>query len=584
MDTGYDTLTPLEAYHEVMRFAARRGEQVLRLAFHAAVPQVLRSDLLHLLRLNFVTDSLEDPGTEADVMFAPFCADLGNGYSRFQRNARLQLLTQLDPAYADEATLRSRQVAGFLLAYCDREGVRLTASNDLVYAAHLEVERWVALAFFDPDAAASQLAAAVKQSCEQGAVATRMRIGGLAPALSTPLARHSELLAYAAGVEALEAGDIDRAEDLLQPLGEREIQVGGVTLRSPRSVLEERSRKRAEEASVPPDEIETRTEAGKPRPEPDLIYISYSRSDNWWVQAVRSQLGPLERRYGVAIWTDAQIASGGQWEREVADAIDRAEVAIVLLSPAYLASEMRMHDELPRLVERARSGTLDLAWTCVERCDWKQTPLAGIRAAHDPDKPLTNLTLKDQGRALARLADQVAAFLQPRREGELEKGATALSGRPPRFVVSYRRRAEVDAKLASFLVERLRAAGNDVFIDIDMPLGVDWADEIDRRIRWADYLLVILSEDSVSSEMVLAYLRHAHQVFKDTQRPKILPVRVAYTGALGYELDSYIGRLQYAPAGDRSWSAGNPPPRRECIPGNVRGAVPRSGVCAPRLR
>jgi formylglycine-generating enzyme required for sulfatase activity len=497
VDTGYDTLTPLEAYHEVMRFAAQRGEQVLRLAFHAAVPQVLRPDLLHLLRLNFVTESLDDPAAEADVLFATFCAELGNGYFRFKHNARLQLLTQLDPAYAEEAALRSRQVAGFVLAYCDRQGSGLTASNDLVYAAYLEVERWVALAFFDPDAAASQLAAAVKQSCEEGAVAARMRIGGLASALATPLARHPDLLTYAAGVEALEAGDFDRAEDLLQPLGEREIQVGGVTLRSPRSLLrEQRSRKRTENTELPPEEVKSDAETGKQRPnKPSLIYISSSRRDNWWVQAVRSRLGPLESRYGVALWTEAQIASGRQWERDVSDAIDRAKVAIVLLSPAYLASEMRMHDELQRLVERARKGSLYLAWTCVERCDWKQTPLEGIQAVHDPDKPLTNLTLKDQERALAQLAAQVAAFLEPASGEDAQEQFEAKRELQPRGRVFLVYRRDDAAGYAGRLRDRLRQRFGDdrVFMDIrDIPPGRDFSQVIDREVSTAAAIVVVI--------------------------------------------------------------------------------------------
>lgn len=122
-------LSPLEAYRRVLGFAAERGENALRLALHAAIPQVLRPELLHLLRLNFVPESLDDAATEADVLFAPFCAELGNDYYRFDANARLHLLTQLDPAYAVDAVPCSRQVAGFLLAWCERQGSPLAAAS-----------------------------------------------------------------------------------------------------------------------------------------------------------------------------------------------------------------------------------------------------------------------------------------------------------------------------------------------------------------------------------------------------------------------------------------------------------------------
>lgn len=123
--------------------------------------------------------------------------------------------------------------------------------------------------------------------------------------------------------------------------------------------------------------------------------------------------------------------------------------------------------------------------------------------------------------------------------------AHQTAGRPLRYFLSYRRNVPTDVRLANFLASGLRNAGCEVFIDIDMPVGISWSDEIERRIAWADYLVVLLSAESVTSEMVLGEVRRAHQAGKDGQRSKVLPVRVAYEGALGYELDSYIGRLQY---------------------------------------
>jgi len=44
-------------------------------------------------------------------------------------------------------------------------------------------------------------------------------------------------------------------------------------------------------------------------------------------------------------------------------------------------------------------------------------------------------------------------------------------GRPRRFFISYRRRANEDARLANLLVDELRKAGHEVFIDVDIPVG-----------------------------------------------------------------------------------------------------------------
>jgi hypothetical protein len=117
--------------------------------------------------------------------------------------------------------------------------------------------------------------------------------------------------------------------------------------------------------------------------------------------------------------------------------------------------------------------------------------------------------------------------------------------RGSRFFVSYHRRAAEDARLARRLVDELRAAAHQVFIDVDIPVGTDWSAEITQRIRWCDYLVVLLSADSIDSEMVQGEVRLAHQQRRADGSPHVFPIRVGYAGALGYELDSYLGRLQH---------------------------------------
>ncbi|MFN2200651.1 MAG: AAA-like domain-containing protein, partial [Caldilineaceae bacterium] len=61
---------------------------------------------------------------------------------------------------------------------------------------------------------------------------------------------------------------------------------------------------------------------------------------------------------------------------------------------------------------------------------------------------------------------------------------------------------------------------------------------------WCDYIIVLLSEDSIHSEMVQGEVRRAHKRCEKEGRPTTLPVRVRYEGPLGYELDSYLSPIQ----------------------------------------
>ena len=114
-----------------------------------------------------------------------------------------------------------------------------------------------------------------------------------------------------------------------------------------------------------------------------------------------------------------------------------------------------------------------------------------------------------------------------------------------KFFISYRRSEAIDQRLARFLVKQLTSAGHETFIDESMPAGADWIKEIEQAIDKSDVLIVLLSEQSMHSEMVQGEIRRAHHRQRPDGCPRILPVRIKYEGSLGYELDSYLGRINY---------------------------------------
>jgi hypothetical protein len=112
--------------------------------------------------------------------------------------------------------------------------------------------------------------------------------------------------------------------------------------------------------------------------------------------------------------------------------------------------------------------------------------------------------------------------------------------------ISYKRNVEPDEPLALRLYEALREHC-DLFIDQTMPVGTAWAERIQAELETCDYLIPLLSEHSVHSEMVEAEIRTAHHLGKARAgKPGILPVRVAYTEPFEYPLSAYLDRLNWA--------------------------------------
>jgi len=113
--------------------------------------------------------------------------------------------------------------------------------------------------------------------------------------------------------------------------------------------------------------------------------------------------------------------------------------------------------------------------------------------------------------------------------------------------ISYSHSEPDEVALAAELCGGLTRAGCEVFIDSAILVGTDWVAEIERRIHWCDFLIVLLSERAATSEMVQGEIRLALASRRTRGgQPDILPVRVRYLGALDYELDSHLSRIQYA--------------------------------------
>ena len=132
----------------------------------------------------------------------------------------------------------------------------------------------------------------------------------------------------------------------------------------------------------------------------------------------------------------------------------------------------------------------------------------------------------------------------------------AVQARVARVFLSYKRHVEPDQTLAGELVRGLEQAGCTVFIDQRLTVGQAWAQEIERQVREADYLVVFLTADSSRSEMVRGEIEMARHYAAVASRPRILPVRVNFDGSLPYPLNAYLDKIQYA-----TWNAPEDTPR-----------------------
>jgi WD40 repeat protein len=114
-----------------------------------------------------------------------------------------------------------------------------------------------------------------------------------------------------------------------------------------------------------------------------LVFVSYSHEDAKWRRKFLVMLQPLVRNRGLDVWADEYIEVGDDWERDITGAIDRAALALLLVSPEFLASRFILDVELPALLQqRAR-----LVCVLVRPSLWEEEPaLKHVQWAHDPER------------------------------------------------------------------------------------------------------------------------------------------------------------------------------------------------------
>lgn len=102
-----------------------------------------------------------------------------------------------------------------------------------------------------------------------------------------------------------------------------------------------------------------------------------------------------------------------------------------------------------------------------------------------------------------------------------------------RVALVYQRTAEPDEQLATFIEARLTEEGFSVFVDRHTSFGMDWALDIQRQLGESDAVIALLSAESCHNEMVLFQIEHARETAHIQEgQPKLIPVRVNYTGPL----------------------------------------------------
>ena len=108
---------------------------------------------------------------------------------------------------------------------------------------------------------------------------------------------------------------------------------------------------------------------------PLKIFISYSHQDEPFKNELVTTLAGLQRRGIVEAWQDRRIEAGDDWNTAIQEAMNDCDLALLLVSPDYLASRFIQEEEQPKLLQRRQELQLRVIPIIVRPCPWQSEPV-----------------------------------------------------------------------------------------------------------------------------------------------------------------------------------------------------------------
>ncbi|SRR6266567_5002376 len=148
------------------------------------------------------------------------------------------------------------------------------------------------------------------------------------------------------------------------------------------------------------------------------VFISYSHKDGKHLDHLVEHLTYYEQNNLLEFWSDKKITPGAQWHEEIKRAIEATKVAVLLISPSFLASKFIAANELPPLLEAAKNEGAIIFPVIVRPSNFEDTELVNFQAVNSPSMPVAKMKGYERDALWAKVARDIKKAILPQLEAK----------------------------------------------------------------------------------------------------------------------------------------------------------------------
>ena len=120
------------------------------------------------------------------------------------------------------------------------------------------------------------------------------------------------------------------------------------------------------------------------------VFFSYSHKDEALRDELANHLEILRWNGDISAWHDRQILPGDEWDRDIKDYLNSAQVILLLISSDFIASRYCRDIEITRAMERHASGEACVIPVILRKCMWSSAPFGRLQALPKNAVPVTD--------------------------------------------------------------------------------------------------------------------------------------------------------------------------------------------------